>query len=304
MTHDETPSNDNDDCVVHSHPVPPEVLGRYSPERDPHNERDIKNYVHGQAPDELVQHVERVKREVVLGELYEIWDVTTDRDRWWVITNLTNLYSQQHFPSLDYTLSFHIGLMRRLRSGLGGADIADPSPFDDVLRRMDQASERLGLATETEDFQAVGMQLRECLVSLVGALRRRVEITVGSEHPKDSDVVSWLDLLHDALCPGGANKELRRHLKSAAKSAWQLVNWLTHDRNANKSVSLIVLEACNAVVGNSVVILERSRTDATDQCPSCNSRQIRTHFDIGIGSDGDYYVSCASCHWTTHPGDS
>lgn len=81
----------------------PGELSRYSVEGDPHAETDIANYVHGQAPDETVQHVERVKREVVLGEVYDIWDVTTDKDRWWVLTNLTNLYSQRHFPSLDYT---------------------------------------------------------------------------------------------------------------------------------------------------------------------------------------------------------
>jgi hypothetical protein len=57
-------------------------LSRYSVEGDPHADTDIANYVYGQAPDETVQHVERVKREVVLGEVYDIWDVTTDKDRW------------------------------------------------------------------------------------------------------------------------------------------------------------------------------------------------------------------------------
>lgn len=77
------------DCIVHGHPVPPELLGRYSPERDPDAERDIANYVHLEAQDETVQHVERVKTEYVLGNTYEVWDVTTDKARWWVITNLT-----------------------------------------------------------------------------------------------------------------------------------------------------------------------------------------------------------------------
>ncbi len=81
-----------------------------------------------------------VKTEYVMGTAYEIWDVTTDKDRWWVITNLTNLYSQQHFPSLDYTLSFHIGLMMRLRSRDGGGS-DDPDPFDEVMRRQEQALE-------------------------------------------------------------------------------------------------------------------------------------------------------------------
>ncbi len=50
---------------------------------------------------EQVKHVERVKTEHVMGERYEIWDVTTDKGRWWVLTNVTNLYSQTLFPSLD-----------------------------------------------------------------------------------------------------------------------------------------------------------------------------------------------------------
>jgi len=91
--------------------MPARELSRYSPERDPDSEQDIARYVEIEAPGETVQNVERIRKEVVLGETYEIWDVTTDKGRWWVITNLTNLYSQQHFPSLDYTISFHIGLI-------------------------------------------------------------------------------------------------------------------------------------------------------------------------------------------------
>src|SRR6266849_6108298 len=105
-----------DDECVHSHPVPPSELARYSVDRDADSEQDIARYVEIEASGEKVQHVEKVKREIVLGDAYDVWDVTTDKDRWWVITNLTNLYSQRHFPSLDYTISFHVGLMMRLRS--------------------------------------------------------------------------------------------------------------------------------------------------------------------------------------------
>lgn len=113
---DDADGDEKDSCIIPSNPIPARELSRHSVTRDPHLEQDIANYVQGQAPDEVVQNVEKIKQEVVLGDIYEIWDVTTDKDRWWVITNLTNLYSQRHFPSLDYTLSFHIGLMIRLRT--------------------------------------------------------------------------------------------------------------------------------------------------------------------------------------------
>jgi len=68
-------------------------------------------------------------------------------------------------------------------------------PFDEVLRRMHPASDLLDRAVEAVDFQVVGMQLRECLISLVAALRRRVEITSTVDRPKDADVINWNKLL-------------------------------------------------------------------------------------------------------------
>lgn len=301
MTKDDDNSAPEDGCVIPSHPVPAEELVQYSVERDPHSERDIADYVERQAPDESVQHVERIKQEVVLGDTYEIWDVTTDRDRWWVITNLTNLYSQRHFPSLDYTLSFHIGLMMRLRNRSVIADTDNPSPFDEVLRRQAQAQDRHDTAVEAEDYQAVGMQLRECLISLVTLIRRHARIPSDAERPPDADFTGWSKLLMNQLCSGSSNKALRKHLKNTAEETWQLVNWLTHHRTANKTASSIAIHACSTVVGHFIQILERQRTDRTDECPICDSRNIRTHFDIAIEPDGDYYLTCGACGWSSHP---
>jgi hypothetical protein len=199
-----------DDCVVHDHPVPPEEMARYTFERDPDAERDIANYVHGQARDETVQHVEKVKVEYVMGAPYEIWDVVTDKNRWWVITNGTNLYSQKHFPSLDYTLSFHVGLMMRMRSRPQGPDASDPQPFDEVARRHSQADELHERAIEAEDYQAVGMQLRECLLALSSVMQRRVEFPAHIEKPQGGNFIAWAEILANHLCPGESNKTLRQ----------------------------------------------------------------------------------------------
>lgn len=90
---------DSDCTLPPDHPLPPDQLGRYSPTRDFYAEKDIAKYVLSQARDETVQNVERVKTEYVMGAPYEIWDVSTDKDRWWVITNPTNLYSQRLWDS-------------------------------------------------------------------------------------------------------------------------------------------------------------------------------------------------------------
>lgn len=304
MVAEEIVGNTEDECVIHSHPVPPEELYRYSPSRDPHSEQDIADYVEGQVPEETVLHVEKVKQEIVLGDIYEIWDVTTDIKRWWVITNWTNLYSQQHFPSLDYTLSFHIGLMMRLRSSPQGADSEEPSPFDEVFRRQEQAQKRHESAVEAEDYQTVGMLLRECLISLIAVLRRRIQISPDIEQPQGANFIDWSTLFMDVLCRGDSNEKLRQYLKHTAEETWQLVNWLTHDRHANKTASSIAVHTCESVILHSIEVLERERTDQFVECPICKSRNIRTHFDMFIEPDGDYYVSCGVCGWNSHPDDA
>jgi hypothetical protein len=99
------PEEPNQDCIVPSAPIPAETLAKYAVDRDVHSEKDIAWYIELQAQGEMVEHVEKVKTEIVLGDSYDVWDVTTDKGGWWVVTNLTNLYSKQHFVSLDYTLS-------------------------------------------------------------------------------------------------------------------------------------------------------------------------------------------------------
>ena len=202
---------DDDEHVIPPPPIPADQLKRYSEERDPDSEQDIAHYVELEASDEHVQHVEKIKTELVLGDKYDIWDVTTDKHRWWVITSPTNLYLQRDFPSLDYTLSFHVGLMMRMRSRERPSD--EPTPFDEVFRRQQQAHARLDAAVEVEDLQAVGMMLREGLLSLLGAARRRIELPAEVERPQDSNFIAWSALLMDQLLPGKSNKELRSYMK-------------------------------------------------------------------------------------------
>ena len=56
----------------------------------PRSKKAIANYVEVQAR-EKVLHAERIKTEHVMGRDHECWDVHTDKNRWWVITDPTNL---------------------------------------------------------------------------------------------------------------------------------------------------------------------------------------------------------------------
>lgn len=281
--------------------IPAEELHKYTVGENVHSMADIVRYVESETGDEVVQHAEKVKEETVLGKKYEIWDVTTDRDRWWVITNLTNLYSRRHFHSLDFTLSYHIGSNERLMDRSNRADATDRTPFDEVFRREDQAERRHEAAVEAEEYQAVGMLLRESLISLIVAMQRRVSIPGNVEAPRAADFQAWTDVLVGQLCGGSANKELRQHLKSVAKGTWQLVNWLTHARNATRMSSSIAVHSCQTVIGHFIQILERGMPNGMEGCPVCGSRNTQRYFDPALPPDGQYYNGCSICNWTDHP---
>ena len=80
------------DCTI-----PPAIPDTALPDlvfkRDLDAEMAIRRYVEWQGKEE-VTHAERVTR--------------------WVITSPADLYSQELFPSLDYTISFHVGVTARM----------------------------------------------------------------------------------------------------------------------------------------------------------------------------------------------
>ena len=124
-----------------------------------HSEREtqkIKEYVEWQTHGaEKVLHAEKVASERVFGREYDVWDVHTDKERWWVVTSPTNLYSQTLMPSLDYTLSFHIGVMARVAAHREPEGSEAEQEFLLVTnRKMVQASEAFDQADEAEEFQA------------------------------------------------------------------------------------------------------------------------------------------------------
>lgn len=291
------------DCTLPpDQPLPADQLGRYSPERDYNAERSIADYVEREAPGETVQHAEQMTVEYVMGTPYEIWDVTTDEDRYWVITNLTNLYSQEHFPSMDYTLSFHVGLMMRMKTRMAKLEPGSATPFDEVLRRLDQAEDKLERAVEVVEFQGVGMQLREAMISLMAAARRQTELPADTERPQDANVKGWGEILYGHYYPGSSNKDVRGYLKATTDKAWDLVNWLTHHRNANKTAALIAKRAVDTIVVHMANTVTRERWDHTDQCPRCESRAVRTFYDPDIAPDGKQFEDCGECGWSNHPG--
>ena len=136
-----------------------------------HERVQIEEYLRSQSGDDFgIEHVEKLTSEYVLGRQYDVWDAHTSDGRWWVITNPVNLYSQDQIKSMDIALSFHIGLMSRVMANRPLPAARQGTWVLEVARRVDVAGESLDRAREVEDFQAVGMRLRETLLTLAAKL--------------------------------------------------------------------------------------------------------------------------------------
>ena len=67
---------------------------------------EVREYFEWQAPDLEVTFMQKVYSEAVLNTRHDVWDIHTNKNRWWVITGGTNLYSQEQFPNMDLALTF------------------------------------------------------------------------------------------------------------------------------------------------------------------------------------------------------
>lgn len=235
--------------------------------------REVREYFESQGDEEVV-HLEKVHSEKVFGRCHDVWDVHTRSGRWWVVTAPTNLYSQEDFKSMDVALSFHIGLTARVMAlREPGVSEAEEGLFAQAWRGWTQAAEALDQADEVEELQAVGVRLRECLLSVAQGLAEEPDLA-GEEPPKIANFVGWAEQAAKVTAPGSRNARLRSYLKKISKETWQYVNWLTHAREATPPEAQIAVDAaatCISALGRAIFLW---RHGAPARCPSCGSYRL------------------------------
>lgn len=264
----------------------------------------IVAYMAAEAPDLAVVMLQKVYSENVLSATHDIWDVHTDKERWWVITNPTNLYAQDQFPNMDLALTFHIGLCLRIpRTEQQRLTDLPIEPFAEGYRFLSEAHEALAHAEEVGDYQAVGVRCREALLALVRAAQVVLAWPPGSEPPKKADLKAWADHLCSVVLAGEHQKNRRGLFKALLVEAWDFSNWLTHTRASEWHDA----EAAVSVTGNAIELMcstmIRHLRGVPDKCPACGSRHLSPERGIHTSMPEVQWErpSCERCGWVGEP---
>jgi len=123
--------------------------------------------------------------------------------------------------------------------------IEDLAGWERVRREVFRAQFHLGRAQHEDEFQQVGHQCREALISLARAVYDPVRHPPLDEViPSSTDGRRMLDAFIAAEYSGSGNAEIRGLVKSALKAA----NALTHDRMSDRVQAELCLAATTCVI--------------------------------------------------------
>lgn len=264
---------------------------------------EIREYFEWQASDLEVTFMQKVYSEAVVNTRHDVWDIHTNRDRWWVITGgATHLYSQEQFPNMDLALTFHLGLMLRIpRTTEQQEDDLRILPFGPVFEKLDDATTALEQAHSLLDYQAVGVRCRETLLELIGVAQDAAVWT--DARPKRADFREWTEIICNDLLPGETNKERRAALKGALTSAWTFSNWLTHSKSATWIDADMAQSMLQHAVGMATSLILRALRGVPDECPKCSSPHLEPEQGENTALPSVLWERprCADCGWTGRP---
>jgi hypothetical protein len=264
---------------------------------------EVVSYFEWQAPDLTITFLQKVYSEAVIGHRHDVWDIHTNKDRWWVITNPTNLYSQDQFPNMDLAVTFHMGLCLRIpRTQRQRRDDSFVRSFGNVLTDLSSTSDALAQAQSVADYQAIGVRCREALLSFIAAAQDAHPW--GHEvWPKRADFRAWTDIICNEALPGDAHKERRQLMKALLSSSWTFTNWLTHTKSTTWADAETALTTVEHVLGLAISLVIRHSRGVPEQCPECGSPHLSP--EQGVREDIPDVVwerpICDDCGWQGSP---
>lgn len=265
-----------------------------------HEEKYIRQYVESQTRDDSnpVKLIQKIGSRRAGGQSHEIYDVWMDKgDRWWVITNITNLYSQADFNSIDQAFTFHLGICLQLNER-SRSDASDEGggAVSSAWRKFARAADAMNGASEAEDFQAVAIRCREALLAMIRDHTDDEWVPTESDRPEVANFKAWIEIFSVALATG----RLRSYLKLLGEKSWDLTVWLQHYVNATEWDAELVLNSTAHLINTLDLAIIRLDNGEPQRCPQCDSYRVESDGDITEreGQKGWWSQDvCAACGW-------
>ena len=262
----------------------------------------VKTYFLSQSPNSTVTFTQKVYAETIVGHRHDVWDLHADDGRWWIVTNPTNLYSQEQFPSMDLVVTFHMGLSIRIPTmQKPSMKVSNLMPIAGTFQQIEEVQTSLNHADSLLDYRAVGVGCRETLITLVHSLQD-AERWPESEL-KRSDVKGWVDLILGVVLTGPENEKRRRLLRSSIKEAWDFSNWLTHTSSATWHDAEAAHNSVTHAVNLIAPLMVRYLREVPDSCPECGSAHLSPqygHHELDPQNKWER-PTCDACSWTGTP---
>jgi len=170
-------------------------------------------------------------------------------------------WSSGDLPRYQSRREYVRALYRNLLEELAGAPAFSPSEpsreptgWEKVDRTVDKIIASLDQAKNEEEFQAIGLLCRECLISLAQAVfEPKKHKPADNTKPSKTDAYRMLEAYFLCEFSGSENESLRRH----AKAALVLANGLQHKRTAKHKEAALCSEATRTVVNIVAITSER-----------------------------------------------
>ncbi len=166
-----------------------------------------------------------------------------------------------------------------------------------VARQIDMAMDQLITAGSAEEFQQIGIIMRDAWIEFSQSIFRKEFLPTGINDISPADVKR---LVEYSLKKVRGNAE---YLIKMSKTAFDLCNKLEHDLNATQEVALqciISSVMCMGLIQKTMINSELLISRPYYRCPNCGSLklEIREHWEPDI--EGAFKVdklTCIECGW-------
>ena len=216
----------------------------------------VAEYLEGIADEEGIAVAGRWELESQEGRAVTVWDVQTRGERYWVFSNPVNRYAHRLLPSAELAHGFHAALVRRIAALRAQGWIGkEEDAWGSAWELLESAGEVYARTPAGAGYRAVGQRCRDCLATTIHHFLGEPLVNAGHRAPVEADFLHWAEALANAAGPGVAGRDLRSHLKTVSRVAWDRTARLLDGEETEAREGELALKATFEVIQGFMLVV-------------------------------------------------